>query len=188
MTPEEIKLANISALINREGGYVNDPDDAGGATMYGITEAVARGHRYAGKMKELPYDLAVEIYAGLYWKPLRLDDIAAASKSLADRIFDYGVNAGITRVAREFQGLLNVLNNKASIYPDVEEDGYLGNKTIEALDAFVVERRDAGLNLLSETMNGLRMSFYVDLAKKKESQERFIYGWLSRVMEVGNEG
>jgi lysozyme family protein len=40
----------IDALIDREGGYVNHPADRGGPTRYGITEAVARAHGYAGAM------------------------------------------------------------------------------------------------------------------------------------------
>ena len=44
----------IDELIEREGGYVNHPSDRGGPTRFGITEAVARAHGYAGAMAELP--------------------------------------------------------------------------------------------------------------------------------------
>ena len=44
----------IDALIDREGGYVDHPADKGGATCFGITQAVARAHGYAGPMRQLP--------------------------------------------------------------------------------------------------------------------------------------
>ena len=44
----------IDALIEREGGYVDHPADKGGPTCFGITEAVARAHGYAGPMRQLP--------------------------------------------------------------------------------------------------------------------------------------
>ena len=46
--------ALIEALIEREGGYANHPADKGGPTCFGITEAVARAHGYAGAMRDLP--------------------------------------------------------------------------------------------------------------------------------------
>ena len=56
----------IEELIEREGGYVNHPRDKGGPTRFGITEAVARAHGYAGAMALLPREEAVAIYRRLY--------------------------------------------------------------------------------------------------------------------------
>ena len=36
----------VDGLIAREGGFVDHPADRGGATNWGITEAVARAHRF----------------------------------------------------------------------------------------------------------------------------------------------
>lgn len=52
----------LNELIQREGGYVNDPTDRGGATKYGITEAVARANGFKGNMRDLPLDTAKAIY------------------------------------------------------------------------------------------------------------------------------
>ena len=52
----------LDELIKREGGYVNNPADRGGATKYGITEAVARTNGFKGNMRDLPLDVAKAIY------------------------------------------------------------------------------------------------------------------------------
>jgi lysozyme family protein len=57
----------IEELLEREGGYVNHPNDRGGPTIYGITQAVARAHGYQGPMRSLPREEeAVAIYKRLY--------------------------------------------------------------------------------------------------------------------------
>lgn len=48
----------LEELIKREGGYVNNPADRGGATKYGITQAVARENGWNGNMKDLPLEFA----------------------------------------------------------------------------------------------------------------------------------
>ena len=57
----------IEELIEREGGYVNHPNDKGGPTRFGITERVARAHGYSGAMALLPRNEAAAIYRRLYW-------------------------------------------------------------------------------------------------------------------------
>src|SRR6266478_2656628 len=57
----------FAALIGNEGGYVFDPRDPGGETMYGITSRVAAKHGYAGAMRDLPLELAKSIAKTEYW-------------------------------------------------------------------------------------------------------------------------
>ena len=59
--------ALIEALLEREGGYVDNPADKGGPTCFGITQAVARANGYCGPMRQLPKQEAAEIYKRLYW-------------------------------------------------------------------------------------------------------------------------
>ncbi|OUJ77248.1 hypothetical protein BXA17_19190, partial [Acinetobacter baumannii] len=63
----------LDELIKREGGYVNNPADRGGATKFGITEAVARENGYKGNMKDLPLEFAKSIYKKQYWLEPRFD-------------------------------------------------------------------------------------------------------------------
>ena len=55
----------LDELVEREGGFVDHPADRGGATRYGITEAVARAHGYRGAMRQLPRAEALNIYRRL---------------------------------------------------------------------------------------------------------------------------
>ena len=73
----------IDALIEREGGYVNHAADKGGPTCFGITEAVARAHGYAGAMSALPREEAATIYRRLYWLRPRFDQVAERTPRVA---------------------------------------------------------------------------------------------------------
>ncbi len=52
----------LQELIKREGGYVNNPADRGGATKFGITEAVARASGFKAHMRGLLSSVAKDIY------------------------------------------------------------------------------------------------------------------------------
>ena len=54
-------------VIRIEGGYVNDPDDPGGETNYGITKRLAVAHGYKGSMINMTQDQAKEIYRQSFW-------------------------------------------------------------------------------------------------------------------------
>ena len=65
-------MANFDKIFNDiiliEGGYSNHPDDRGGKTMYGITEAVARDAGYDGDMRGLSLDFAKKVYKENYFE------------------------------------------------------------------------------------------------------------------------
>src|SRR6476469_10583881 len=84
----------IDELIEREGGYVDHPADNGGPTCFGITEAVARAHGYAGPMRRLSREAAASIYRRLYWLRPGFDQVATRSAAVAAELFDTGVNMG----------------------------------------------------------------------------------------------
>ena len=75
----------IDSLIDREGGYVNHPADKGGPTCFGVTEAVARAHGYAGPMRNLPRAEAAAIYRRIYWLRPRFDEVARRSATARGR-------------------------------------------------------------------------------------------------------
>ena len=131
-----IKKKIIDQIIEIEGGYVNDPKDSGGETKYGITKATAYAYGYMGNMKELPRELAFEIYAKRYWDALNLSLIEAWSMQLAEELADTSVNMGPETAARFLQRSLNVLNMQEKKYSDMTVDGDLGQKTLTALRSY----------------------------------------------------
>lgn len=180
----ELKKHLIAELIEREGGYVNDSTDRGGETMYGITIKTALQYGYSGKMKDLPYELAVQIYVDRYWAPLNLDEIQKVSEAITEQLFDFGVNSGIANAGKSLQTALNVLNHSQKLYPDLKADGVLGSKTIAALKAFADHRKQTGLKVLNEAIRGQRISFCIAIAANDETQEKYSFGWLQRIVNL----
>ena len=127
----------VEALVEREGGYVNNPADKGGPTCFGITEAVARANGYAGAMKLLPRDEAAAIYKRLYWLRPHFDEVAKRSGRLAAELFDTGVNMGPAVAVTFLQRALTALNRNGADFPDLVPDGRIGARTLAALDAFL---------------------------------------------------
>lgn len=172
----------INAIIQIEGGYVDNPDDSGGPTMYGITESVARDNGYLGLMSCFPRPLAEKIYSDRYWYSLRLDDIEKLSPRIAEELVDTGVNQGVYRAGEFLQRSLNVFNKKQGIYDDVRVDGRVGNATLRALKAYLEFRGSVGELVLFRALNSLQGAFYVKLTERREKDESFIFGWfLNRV-------
>lgn len=169
-----------------EGGFSNHDADPGGATMFGITEAVARAHGYDGDMQDLPQQKALEIYRTAYFEQPGFDHVAERSLALAKELFDCGVNTGPGRASMMLQRALNLLNRRGRDYPDIAMDGALGEKTLNALDGFLDARPDEGRRVLLKALLAQRGAYYMDLAAQREQFEEFLYGWLrTRVdMEV----
>jgi len=170
----------VEALIEREGGYVCDPADKGGATCFGITEAVARAQGYAGSMRQLPREEAARIYTRLYWLRPRFDEIARRSPAVAAELFDTGVNMGPAVAATFLQRALTALNRNAGDYPDLVPDGRIGDRTLAALDAFLILRGHAGgETVLLRALEALQGERYLRLAERRPANETFLYGWLA---------
>ena len=170
----------IDELIEREGAYVNHPADKGGPTRYGITEAVARAHGYAGAMAELPREEAAAIYRRLYWLRPRFDQVAERTRSVAAELFDTGANMGPAVAATFLQRALTALNRVGSDYPDLIPDGRVGPATLAALDAFLAVRgKQRGEVVLLRALEALQGERYLRLAEKRPANEAFLYGWLA---------
>ena len=169
----DLKKEIIDEIIRVEGGYVNDPSDSGGETNFGITKAVAEPY-YNGPMIDLPRDIAFAIYTVQYWDKVRGDDLARLSEGVAAEVVDTGVNMGTTRAGTFLQRSLNVFNNRGQLYPDITVDGNIGPATISALTSYLNARNDA---TLIKMLNCLQGAFYVDLAERREKDEKFINGW-----------
>lgn len=169
----------LAELLKREGGYVNNPNDRGGPTRYGITQQVAKAYGYSGDMRMLPQETALEIYRKRYWVEPHFYEVSLRYPRLGEKLFDVGVNMGPKVASRFLQRALNGLNRGASEYPDVPEDGSAGSMTLAALDSFKQHRGDAGEAVLLKAVNGQQVVRYMEIAERDHQQESFLYGWLA---------
>ena len=176
----------IDGLIEREGGYVSNPADKGGPTCFGITEAVARAHGYAGSMRQLPREEAARIYKRLYWLRPGFDQVASRSAAVAAELFDTGVNMGPAVAATFLQRALTALNRNGKDYPDLTPDGGIGTQTLAALDAFLSVRGSSGETVLLRALEALQGERYLRLAERRPANEAFLYGWLAN--RIGERG
>ena len=169
----------IDSVIGREGGFVDHPADRGGATRWGVTEAVARANGYAGDMRGYPRAAAVVVYRRLYWVRPGFDRVAERAEGIAAELFDTGVNMGPAVAAAFLQRALNALNRGASDYPDIVADGRIGPCTLAALDGFLARRGPGGETVLLRAIEALQGERYVALAERRPANEAFLYGWLA---------
>ena len=108
-------------LLGHEGDFSDHPDDKGGATRFGVTEAVAREVGYKGDMRELPLELAKRIYRAKYWDEVQADYLPAGIRYV---MFDAAVNSGPGQAVRWLQRAVGVA-----------DDGILGPRTMAAAGA-----------------------------------------------------
>lgn len=107
-----------------EGGYVNHPNDPGGPTDRGITQATFdawnRRHGYPRRtVKGISRETAEAILASQYFAPVRFDDLPPG---LDYAVVDWAVNSGVHRAAVELQRLIGAT-----------PDGIIAEHTLAAL-------------------------------------------------------
>ena len=183
------KIEIIKDKTGVEGGFVDNPDDKGGPTIYGITQTTAGEWRslwakynWDGNMRTMPKDLAYEIYDKGWWQKLYLDQVFAHSAPLAERMFDFAINAGRGNCGRCFQMILNVLNKQQSLWPDLVIDGNVGPGTMKAFDAFMrTNAKDAhAVHKLTMMLFSAQNWHYVLISLDRERNETFTNGWMNR--------
>lgn len=151
-------LEAIQKVLQNEGGYVDDPDDAGGETNFGIS----RKYFPDLDIKHLTRDLAIDIYFYNYWKPVKGDLII--SNELAFQVFDMAVNAGSGVAIKLLQQIVGVL-----------PDGSIGPLTLKAMDKY------PSVTGMIEKYKFARAKFYCNLVSKNHSQAKFLKGWINRI-------
>lgn len=167
----------INDLIAREGGYIFDPQDSGGETIYGITIATARAYGYTGPMRDMPRATAVTIYLKRYWVEPNFHRVNEVYPALAECLLDFGVLAGQSTAAKHLQRVLNALNRNQEDYQDIQADGRIGTITINALRAFLVKRGKEGGGVIFGMVCALQSVYLLELAERRPKDERFEYGW-----------
>ena len=171
-------MANLKKLIpfilKWEGGFVNDPDDLGGATNKGITIGTFGEYR---KRKGLPpptvQDIKnlsdsdwYEIFKTLYWDRWKADEIK--SQSVANILVDWVWASGVHGIKRP-QRILGV-----------SPDGIVGSKTIAALNA-------ADPKKLFDAIKADRAKFIDEICKARPKNEKYRRGWMNRINAIKYE-
>jgi lysozyme family protein len=169
----------LEDVLANEGGYVNDPRDTGGETMFGITAAVARANGYTGPMRDLPRAKALAIYRDKYVVAPGFALVAAVSAPIAAELVDTGVNMGPTIAGRFLQRGLNLVTDAA-----LAVDGQVGPMTVRVLSGFIAKRGKVGEARLLALLNAFQGTRYAELAEGRSANRAFLYGWLARIMPV----
>lgn len=174
----------INNTIGKEGRYSNHPSDPGGETMWGITKDVARANGYYGAMKDMPRKTAFDIYAAEYFIKPQFHKVLEINETIAEELFDTGVNQGSKVPCFYLQRALNALNVKGTMYPDLRVDGSIGPVTLKSLKTYLSVRGADGIAVLLKMLNVLQGMRYIEIAERKETSEDFIFGWFRTRVEI----
>ena len=175
--PDAVFRHSIDGVIGREGPYSNHKADRGGATAWGITEAVARAAGWTGAMADLSRETAIGIYHRRYWRAPGLDRIAPLDVALAERLLDIGINMGPPTGIRFLQRALNVPNRQGAAFADIAVDGAFGPATEAVLASFLRQRGAQGATVLRGMIIAQQAVRYIEIAEHDPSQEEFEFGW-----------
>lgn len=162
----------VGIILEKEGGYVDDPADSGGKTKYGITEITARQFGYKKEMEDLELKTALDIYKIMYWDPIRGDEMVDIAPQVAMEVFDTGVNMGIAKASKFLQATLNAFVGDTH---HLIVDGLVGRRTMYALRAYLKQRDEL---VLVTALNCLQGAHYLDIASRRPKDKKFLYGWI----------
>lgn len=172
-------------IVAREGGFVNDPDDPGGATNHGVTIHTLRRLGLdlnrdrtidVADVRSLTRAQAVEIYIEHYFQR---PGIAALPEAVQPSLFDMYVNSGANAV-KILQRLCTTMG-----FP-CDPDGQIGPQTIRAAQAAF----EAAPNHLADAYGIARRNYYYGLAETRPQSRKFAHsrsggkgGWITRAEE-----
>jgi len=166
----EFQIA-LDHTLKWEGGYVNDPDDPGGATNFGVS---LRTLKSLGELKDYDYDGdgdvdaddvrvmtredAIDFYIFHFWNE-RYNELPV---DIAVKLFDFSVNMGVAQAVKLLQEVIAV-----------SKDGLYGPRTHERL-------MDLPEVIVLELYKSRVAYFYFKLADRRKTSRKYLYGWLRR--------
>jgi lysozyme family protein len=172
-------------IVRREGGYVNDPDDPGGATNHGVTIHTMRrlgadlnrdGKVDTADVRALSPEQAAEIYVRHYFQEPKLNLLP---QPLQPSVFDMQVNAGANAV-RILQRLM------AAFGLSLKDDGVIGPVTART----VAQAMEAAPDHLVDAYGIARRNYYYRLGDQRPTSRKYARardggkgGWIVRAEE-----
>lgn len=170
------------SIIQREGGYVNDPDDPGGATNYGVTigtlkrlglDVDGNGRVNTQDVRALTRAQAADIFKKQYFEAPKIGLLPAA---LQPSVYDMYVNAGANAV-KILQRLLGEFG-----FPTLA-DGAIGPNTAKMAALAYADAPD----FLADAYGIARRNYYYSLADARPNLRKFARrrdggkgGWITR--------
>lgn len=151
----------VKVVLKHEGGYVNDADDPGGETNFGISK---RSYPHLD-IKGLTEKQAMDIYYKDWWLPLHLNEIE--DDAVAVKVLDLCVNVGKRTGVKLFQQALKARGHNVAV------NGIMGKPTIEAAN-----RAHAGR--LLDAIRGRQADHYLALISINPALAKYKTGWLKR--------
>jgi lysozyme family protein len=166
----------IPIILRHEGGFVNDKNDAGGATNFGVS---LRWLKSRGLLTELEHQTGTDdavaavakmtredaeaFYKKFWWLAYGYGGIVA--QMVSNKIFDMAVNLGAPRAHRMVQAAVGV-----------KTDGILGNGTLGEIN-----HTSPGSLVL--VLQNTQAQFYRTLVAQKPQLQEFLSGWLNRAFD-----
>lgn len=175
----------VENVLHHEGGWVNNPNDPGGATKFGISLRYlqARGDMDGDGLPDGDLDGdgdvdiddirvasredSIQLYKTGFWDPNKCSSIKSAL--VATKIFDMAVNMGSRQCWRLVQRATNKLGSNLSV------DGKVGPNTLAAVNLY--HRTDYDLIVV---IRERQANFYETLIERKPSLAEFRLGWRRR--------
>ena len=159
----------VPYIIKFEGGFVNDPDDLGGATNRGVCYRTYKLYCSRKKrpvptiedLKNITDDEIADILKSMYWDACRADKIE--SQSVANAIVDWAWNSGTVTASKEVQKVLGVT-----------ADGIIGNITLAAINS------RSPLPLFGAIQEA-RKAYIDKICVSRPANRKFMKGWFRRV-------
>ncbi len=173
----------IDFVLANEGGFVNNLNDSGGATNFGLSLRFLRGiadeklRRYGifeaaeglgvGVIESLTKAQAELIYVGEFWNEGLFEGIGC--QRVCNYFFDMCVNLGIHQATLLLQRGIWAAGFDNTVLRD---DGVFGVRTLGSMNDF-------GETLLP-VLVAMRASFYRLLVEIRPKDREFLNGWLKR--------
>lgn len=158
-------------ILKWEGGFVNDPDDLGGATNMGVTFGTYQTYRKAkglpaptiDDLKNLTKEEWTDILKGSYWNRWKADEIK--NQSVVNILVDWVWASGVHGIKIPQEIL------------EVAADGIVGKNTIAALNAYEPQAELFG------RIKQARYDFIERICEKRPANKKFRNGWRNRIKD-----
>lgn len=184
-------IAAVEYVLRNEGGFVDNANDPGGATNFGVSLRFLRDipneklRKYgiftssdaltSENLKDLTLTQAGLIYRGEFWEHAEFEKIP--SQNLCNYLFDCCIQHGMGQGIKLLQRAIWAATFTKDI---VSDDGILGEKTLNVILTWQTSYPGTILAALRSERAGLMRL----LAQERNKDKEFLDGWLNRAYRI----